>query len=285
MVKDTYRTLYIKTRNALKAQNISGFELEARLITAHALGISEDVFIRDRHLPADAGASEALEGLIKERLDGKPLAYILGSWSFYGLSFKVTPEVLIPRIDTEVLIDTALDILSNAPGHKRILDLCSGSGCIGCTIACKTDNTLVVMGDISNDALNVSRENTKLLGVEDRCSFVRCNALNPPGGLGMFDMILCNPPYIPTAELDTLDTSVKDYEPGSALDGGIDGLIFYRSVSEFWSKILNPGGHLLFEAGINQSESIKDMMHRAGFYDIFSADDTLSIPRVVCGRK
>jgi len=285
VVKDTYRTLYLKARDAFKAQSIPGFELEARLITAHALGISTDAFIRDRHLPAGAHAAEALDGLIKERLCGKPLAYILGSWSFYGLTFKVTPDVLIPRIDTEVLVDTALSILSKAPSSGRILDLCSGSGCIGCTIACEADAAHVVMGDISTGALAVSRENALLLGVGDRCSFVLCNALEPPKGLGMFDMILCNPPYIPSGDLEGLDTSVKDYEPGSALDGGSDGLMFYRTVSRLWSKILNPGGYLLFEAGIGQSESIKDIMQKSGFYDIFWAEDTLSVPRVVWGRK
>ncbi|MCF0121165.1 MAG: peptide chain release factor N(5)-glutamine methyltransferase, partial [Oscillospiraceae bacterium] len=171
-----------------------------------------------------------------------------------------------------------------APG--RCLDLCTGSGCIGLAIAANTENIRVVLADKSPKALAVARQNTLRNNLSRRMTCVEADVeLAPPAILGTFDMIVCNPPYIPTADIAQLDRSVRAYEPMMALDGGDDGLRFYRAVTEKWSALLKPGGHLLFEVGIGQAGDVSALMAQAGFEDINIIADTAGIDRVVYGRK
>ena len=281
----TYNELYLHARAALKAAGVEGYTLEARLLTSRAAGKSKEDFLRDLRLYTSDACEQRLEELLKRRLSGEPLAYITGDWEFYGLPMKVTPDVLIPRMDTEVLVNTALKALMGRKMDARILDLCSGSGCVGCALAHELPAARVVMVDISERALEVSRQNIRLNRV-NRAATLRADALEkPPMSIGQFDLIVSNPPYVPSFEILTLDSSVRDYEPLGALDGGEDGLMFYRAIIRNWISTLRPGGLIMFEVGEDQAPAVRALMREHELKDVFSVQDTAGIDRVVVGRR
>lgn len=282
----TYNDLYLSTRHVFKDHGIGAYSLEARIVTASAAEKTMDDFMRDLRLYASDDTEENLEALVKRRLAGEPVAYITGGWEFYGLPIEVTTDVLIPRVDTEVLADLAIKTLSGRKMDARVLDLCSGSGCIGCAIAYELPATRVVMVDISREALNVSRRNSLLNGLSPRVVCIEADAMaDPPMMVGSFDLIVSNPPYIPTGDLPGLDSSVRDYEPVWALDGGEDGLEYYRAISKKWKVALREGGLLMFEVGAHQAEEVKKIMRVAGYRNVDSVFDTLGIERVIFGYQ
>ena len=221
---------------------------------------------------------------MERRLAGEPVAYLIGEWEFYGLTLDVTPDVLIPRMDTEVLAERAI-LLARAAGEgARVLDLCAGSGCVGLAVAANVPTCRVVLADVSEAALKICKGNVRRNELNARVTCVQADALQKPdAALWDFDVIACNPPYIPTGDLAGLDVSVRDYEPRSALDGGADGLDFYRAIAAQWGSALRLGGSLLFEVGINQAMDVAALLERSGFEDIQSTQDTQGIPRVVEG--
>jgi release factor glutamine methyltransferase len=198
---------------------------------------------------------------------------------------EVTPDVLIPRVDTEVLVKTAVDSLMGRKMDARVLDLCCGSGCVGCAIAHEMPGTRIVMIDISPQALRVARRNVMLNNLNPRVSCIEADVMqNPPMMIGSFDIVVCNPPYIPSDKLITLDSSVRDHEPVWALDGGEDGLDFYKAILKNWKSIIRDGGMILFEVGIDQAENVKQLMRLSGMKNIVGVSDTGGIERVVAGR-
>ncbi|MFR6425999.1 MAG: peptide chain release factor N(5)-glutamine methyltransferase [Oscillospiraceae bacterium] len=208
----------------------------------------------------------------------------IGEWEFHGLPITVTPDVLIPRMDTEVLVDAALQVLVGRKMNARILDLCSGSGCIGCALAHELPAARVVMVDISDAALAVSKENLRR-NRQNRTICLKADALEkPPMSIGTFDIIVSNPPYVASMDILTLDSSVRDYEPLGALDGGEDGLMFYRAIVQHWTQILRPGGWLMFEVGEDQADAVMALMKDAKYTDVTALEDTAGIRRVVVGR-
>ena len=280
----TYNELYISTRAALKRAGVEAYSLEARLLVSHAVGKSKEAFLRDLRLYTSTENEQKINALLQRRLTGEPLAYLIGEWEFYGLLIKVTPDVLIPRMDTEVLVETAVNALVGRKMDARILDLCSGSGCIGCAISHELPAARLVMVDISDRALEVSKQNLRL-NRQNRTICLKADALaKPPMSIGTFDLIVSNPPYVPSFEILTLDSSVRDYEPLGALDGGEDGLIFYRAIVRNWKGVLRPGGQLMFEVGETQADAVSDLMRGAGFRDIATVEDTAGVRRVVIGR-
>ena len=280
----TYNELYISTRAALKRAGVEAYSLEARLLVSHAVGKSKEAFLRDLRLYTSTENEQKINALLQRRLTGEPLAYLIGEWEFYGLPIKVTPDVLIPRMDTEVLVETAVNALVGRKMDARILDLCSGSGCIGCAISHELPAARLVMVDISDRALEVSKQNLRL-NRQNRTICLKADALaKPPMSIGTFDLIVSNPPYVPSFEILTLDSSVRDYEPLGALDGGEDGLIFYRAIVRNWKGVLRPGGQLMFEVGETQADAVSDLMRVAGFRDIATVEDTAGVRRVVIGR-
>ena len=281
----TYNELYLSTRNILRQRGVEGYNLEARLLVAQAAGKSTADLLRDMNLYTTDAVEQKVLDYTARRLRGEPVAYITGLWEFYGLPMIVTPDVLIPRMDTEVLVDTAKAILTGRKMDARILDLCCGSGCIACAIGHEMPATRLVAADISASALEVCRRNVALNRLISRVICMQADATaSPPLSMGKFDMIVSNPPYIESREILTLDSSVRDYEPVWALDGGEDGLRFYRSILKYWRSLLKPGGWLLFEVGEGQAETVKDMILSAGFAAADTRKDTLGVDRVVIGR-
>lgn len=280
----TYNNLYLDTRQRLREAGVEGAQLEARELLCHTAGKSREQFYRDMALYAPDPVEEKLAALVERRLAGEPVAYLIGEWEFYGLTLDVTPDVLIPRMDTEVLAERAI-LLARAAGEgARVLDLCAGSGCVGLAVAANVPTCRVVLADVSEAALKICKGNVRRNELNARVTCVQADALQKPdAALWDFDVIACNPPYIPTGDLAGLDVSVRDYEPRSALDGGADGLDFYRAIAARWGSALRLGGSLLFEVGINQAMDVAALLERSGFEDIQSTQDTQGIPRVVEG--
>ena len=280
----TYNNLYLDVRRRLREAGVEGAPLEARELVCFAAGKSREQFYRDMALYASDPVEEKLAALVERRLAGEPVAYLIGEWEFYGLPLEVTPDVLIPRMDTEVLAERAI-LLARAAGEgARVLDLCAGSGCVGLAVAANVPTCRVVLADVSEAALKVCKQNVRRHELNARVTCVQADALQKPdAALWDFDVIACNPPYIPSGDIAGLDVSVRDYEPRSALDGGDDGLDFYRAITANWGSALRLGGSLLFEVGIGQAMDVGALLERSGFEDIQSTQDTQGIPRVVEG--
>ena len=279
----TYNDLYLDARKALKGAGVEQAQLEARELLCFASGKDRGEFLRDLPLYASDGVEGRFRGLLDRRLKGEPVAYLIGQWEFYGLTLEVSPAVLIPRVDTEVLAEAAIAFVRSL-GECRLLDLCAGSGCIGLAAAANAPECRALLGDLSQEALEVCRRNIRQCALAERVEAVRLDALAPPpASIGAFHCVTCNPPYISRAELETLDRSVRDYEPRLALLGGEDGYAFYRAVTRQWKGILRPGGRLYFEVGMGQAETVRRMMEAEGFRDVQALPDSRDIPRLVYG--
>ncbi len=281
----TYNDIYMTARTILRQHGVAGYNLEARLLVAQAADKSVPDLLRDLKLYTTDAVENRVMEYLDRRLNGEPVAYITGIWEFYGLPLMVTPDVLIPRMDTELLVDTAKSLLIGRNMNARILDLCCGSGCICCALGHELPATKLVAIDISARALEVCRINIATNRLNSRIICMQADATSsPPLGVGQFDMIVSNPPYIASSEIMTLDRSVRDYEPIWALDGGEDGLRFYKSIIKYWKALLRPGGYLLFEVGEGQAEAVKDMLLSAGFAAADTRTDTQGVERVVIGK-
>lgn len=227
--------------------------------------------------PCSEEQKENLSRLIDRRCQGEPLQYLLGSADFYGRSFVVASGVLIPRFDTEILVDTALPLLQKG---DRILDLCAGSGCIGLTLGLEKSLSVTLV-EKYDEALEILNKNKETL--YPSATVLQTDVLQDTVD-GTYDMILSNPPYIPTADLDTLSQEVKR-EPVTALDGGDDGLLFYRAMIQRFSPSLKEGGYFLFECGIGQAHALERLLCSAGFQESFRVRDYGGVERVVGAKK
>ena len=280
----TYNNLYLDTRHKLKSAGIESAQLEAREIVCAAAEKSREQFYRDLTLYASDQVEAQVTDLVERRLAGEPVAYLIGEWEFYGLPLTVSPDVLIPRMDTEVLAEQAI-LLARAAGEgARVLDLCAGSGCVGLAVAANVPGARVVLADKSDGALRVCKQNVRRNELNARVTCIQTDALEPPpAALWDFDVIASNPPYIPSGDIAGLEPSVRDYEPRMALDGGTDGLDFYRAIARDWKKALRLGGTLLFEVGMGQAPDVAELLRREGYQDIRIFQDTQGIQRVVSG--
>ena len=279
----TYNNLYLDIRQQLRKSGIEAATLEARELVCFGTGKSREELQRDGGLYASPELEARVRELVDRHLAGEPVAYLIGEWEFYGLPLDISRDVLIPRPDTEVLAEQAIGYVQSQ-GPCRVLDLCAGSGCIGLAVASQAPQCRVVLGELSDGALKICRQNIRRNGLSGRVVPMQTDALEKPEkALGDFQCIVSNPPYIPRADISGLDISVKDYEPHLALDGGEDGLDFYRAISEKWKIALNPGGRLYFEVGIGQADSVLRIMRAQGFGDIQVVKDYHDIPRVVLG--
>ena len=279
----TYNNLYMDIRQELRAAGIEAATLEARELVCYAAGKTRQELTRDARLYVPRSVEEQVKALVKRHLAGEPVAYLIGEWEFYGLPLDISEHVLIPRPDTEVLAEEAIKFVS-AQGECRVLDLCAGSGCVGLAIASQAPDARVVLGELSEGALRICRQNIRRNGLSGQVVPLMMDVMEDPSPqLGEFDCIVSNPPYIPRADIDTLDVSVKDYEPLMALDGGEDGLDFYRTICTKWRDAMHTGTKLFFEVGIGQADDVLRIMRAAGFGDIQVVNDPADIPRVVFG--
>lgn len=251
---------------------------ESRLILAHVLDCSLTEIIAETAKISSDDEMRFFE-LIKQRQSGCPFAYLTGKKEFFGLEFDLCEDTLIPRDDTETLVEF---VLENSK-INTLLDICCGSGCIGIAVAANLENVNVTGVDISEKAVEFSEKNAKLNGVDGRCGFDVCDILSQDIN-SKFDMIVSNPPYIKTSDITGLEKSVKDFEPMRALDGGDDGLVFYRRICEIAPKALNEEGILAFEIGFDQFEQVSHIMSK-NFKNIGYRCDLSGIKRVVFGTK
>ena len=279
----TYNNLYLDLRTMLRKAGIEEATQAARELVCTAAGKTKEELLRDGGLYASPEVERSAYDLAQRLLDGEPVAYLVGEWEFYGLPLDISPAVLIPRPDTEVLAAQVIEKAKELP-ECRVLDLCAGSGCIGLAVAANVPHARVLLGELDDEALKVCRQNIRRNNLTARVTSMRLDARQKPSrNLGEFHIIVSNPPYIPTAEIDTLDTSVKDHEPRLALDGGTDGLDFYRAIIEKWRDALAKDGMLFFEVGIGQADEVLRMMRSSGFGDVQIVKDLNGIPRVVFG--
>ncbi len=279
----TYNDLYLEIRRQLRAADSGDPTLEARELVAFACGKTKEELLRDSRLYVTPEVEARVRALVQRHLDGEPTAYLIGEWEFYGLPLDISRDVLIPRPDTEVLAGLAIDFVKTQ-GACRVLDLCAGSGCIGLAVASQCPESRVVLGELSEGALRICRQNIRRNGLSGRVVPMQMDALAPPPAqLGEFRCLVSNPPYIPAGDIPGLDPSVRDYEPHMALDGGADGLDFYRNLAGEWKNALTVGGKIFLEVGIGQADDVLRLLRSQGFGDLEITKDLNGIPRVVHG--
>lgn len=263
----TNRDLYLAARNALsqiETQQSAG--LIARDLLCTFSGKTPERLLAEMDRQADRELISKVYSGLKRLLEEEPLAYVLGEWEFYGLPLYVSPDVLIPRDDTCAVTELAINTGLFLDKDPRILDLCCGSGCIGLAIASRVKDARVTLADISREALAVAKRNISRNKLGGRVSTFQVDARkDAPGFLGKFDMIVSNPPYVTGAEMEQLPKSVSAYEPHLALFGGEDGLDFYRSILEHYTRVLKPGGYLCFEFGLNMADAVCCLLEKNDF--------------------
>lgn len=258
--------------------------LDAELLLAHVLGVDRVRLILDAARPLSEQELQAYRELIKRRRRGEPVAYLRGQREFYGRSFRVDRRVLVPRPETELLVEVALTRTRPRSLYGRALDLCTGSGCVATTFARERRTWRVTGSDISEAALQVARENALRLGAIYNTDFVQGDLFEAVATLARFELITANAPYIPHADIAGLDSDVRDFEPKLALDGGDDGLMLIRRIVEQAPSHLNPGGILVLEVGHDQAPRVADLLQARGFAAVQTQKDYGGHQRIVSGR-
>ena len=285
MVKK-YADLYLDARRALLEKEGQFASNIARELVCAASGKTAEQLIADRELYASEEVCQLTADFVRRYAAGEPMPYILGEWDFYDMTLTVTPDVLIPRDDTTVVTELAIKKALFLNQNPRILDLCTGPGCIGLAIAKRVKDARVTLGDVSQGALRVARRNIMDQKLATRVKCLPIDVLKPAQDfLGTFDLIVSNPPYIPTEIWKTLDPSVRDFEPRLALDGGDDGLDFYRAILENFTSALQPGGWICFEFGIGQGNDVCSLLRQHGYEITELRKDSAEITRAVLARK
>lgn len=278
----TYAEAYEKGKNILTEAGIAEAGLEARLLLEHVCGTGRnDLLVHGDRLVEDVQCSN-YEQLLTGRADRIPLQYLTGCQEFMGLNFAADRHVLIPRQDTEILVE---EVLKNLHDGMEILDMCTGSGCILISLLRYSNDCAGLGVDISGGALRVAEKNAQniLSGFSGKVRFLESDLFENVEE--MFDVIVSNPPYIPAGDMEGLMPEVRDYEPRIALDGGEDGLVFYRKILEGSRSHLKKGGMLFFEIGYDQGRAVSKMMRETGFLDVQVRKDYAGLDRVVFGTR
>lgn len=271
-----------EAQEQLERANLETSRLDAELLLAHLLGI-ERLGLLSFSDPISADVKRDLKSFIERRAKNEPVAYITGLQGFWNHDFIVNQHTLIPRQDTETLVELAL---KENIKKADVLDLGTGTGCIALSILDERPEWSATAVDVSGDALKVARQNAEGIGVSDRITFLESDWFSAlDAATGQFDIIVANPPYIASADMAALMPDVKDYEPVQALDGGADGLDPYRLISETAPSFLKSGGLLAVEVGVFQSNDTFDIFEGVGFLDVQIHKDLPGHERVVSGRK
>ncbi len=272
---------YNSTKQKLNKAGIEDYVFEAKQIIMHITGLTPSQILTDYNRPLTEFQQNNLVALIHQREVRYPLQYIFGSWDFYGRPFKVGPGVLIPRADTEIAVEAALELLD--PVQKpKILDLCAGSGCIGITLGCTVPNAEVTLVERYDSAIRYAEENIRLNSTQN-VKLIKGDVFAPEIE-GKFDLIISNPPYIPQEEMKYTSKEVA-FEPQEALLAKDGGLEFYKAIIEGFAPLLKPGGHTVFEVGFKQANAVGDLLKSANFKNINYKKDLNGIDRVVIATK
>jgi len=257
----------------------------ARQLLCHVSGKTQEQILASRELYASEEICQHMDALTARLIAGEPLAYILGEWEFYGLPLYVDRNVLIPRDDTCAVATLAIQKALFLSKDPRVLDLCTGSGCIGLAIASRVKDARVTLADVSKEALAVAKKNIVRNHLSGRVSCIQADALKKPSAfLGKFDMIVSNPPYITAQEMRELPRSVSDFEPHLALFGGEDGLDFYRAIAKNYAQALKPGGYLCFEFGMGQGDGVCRILEENQYTILERTRDYNHIERAVIAQ-
>lgn len=261
-------------------------KLDIEILLSKALGDVDRLYIHlNLHKELTKEQLDSFNKMIQDRLKGRPIAYIVNNREFMGLDFYVEEGVLIPRPDTEPLVEEVIELVKGKENLK-IVDIGTGSGAITVSLAKYIKDCEVYSLDISDKALSIGLKNAISNGVEDKINFIKSNIFSGIEGKGLeLDLIVSNPPYIRRADIETLHTQVKDYEPYIALEGGEDGLDFYRDITRESVKYLKDKGILAFEVGHDQAEDVSEILKNNGYTNIYTKKDLQGIDRVVIGFK
>jgi len=277
----TVRRLLEWTEDFLRKRQVESPRLEAQILLAHALGCKKiDLYVRHEEEPPEPQRT-AFREMIRKRAEGMPVAYLVGYREFYSLQFAVTPDVLIPRPETETLVMEAVRRIQSMVA-PRVLDLGTGSGCIAIALARQHKTVRITAIDVSSSAITIATENAARHGVTDRVTFAQGDLFAPVAGL-TFDLIVSNPPYIAHGEFANLDVGVREFESRPALDGGPDGLDFYRRIAAEVPVYFSPGGALLVEIGATQEAAVRELF-AAHLEPGPTFKDPAGRPRVVSAR-
>jgi release factor glutamine methyltransferase len=261
---------------------IDSAEADARLIMAHALGIDRAELIANGGRTLTADETSAIDALVARRLRREPVARIFGAKEFWCLNLQISPAVLVPRPETETVVEAALaTIMRDAlqPEYLRLLDIGTGSGALLLALLSELPNAVGIGTDISAAALAVARANAGRSGLAGRCTFVACDIA--AGLQGPFDLIVSNPPYVARGDIASLAPEVREYDPAQALDGGADGLDGYRAIAVQARRLLAPGGQLIVELGVGQEPAVRALFTIAGLAVVAVRDDLAGIPRAL----
>ncbi len=273
----TYIDLFNFARKSLRKHEIADADVDAWYLLSHVFQMSRTEYLMRQGELADEDRTAHFQQLVELRAKHIPLQHIIGTQEFMGLEFDVTPDVLIPRQDTEVLVEEVLKICKD----KAVLDLCTGSGCIIISISILGNPSRVVGADISERALEIAAKNAAKN--KTQVEFIHSDLYE--NIQDEYDIIVSNPPYIPTGEIEGLMPEVKDHEPYIALDGSKDGLYFYRKISSGLNRYLRSGGKVYFEIGHDQGEAVRQILSEEGFTEIEVKKDLSGLDRVVSARR
>ncbi len=282
--RSTVRDLLLRLDGALFAA-VENSRLEAELILRHVLGVSRSGLYLILDEDVDPADLERIGSIARRRMEGEPLQYLLGSAGFFGLELEVREGVLVPRPETEILVERAIRFLGGIGGNPEAVDLGTGSGAIAIAIAVSDPRVRVTATDISSVALEVAERNARRYDVADRIAFLRGDLFEPLRHLkGSVDLIASNPPYIPQANMRDLPIDVRR-EPREALSAGRDGLNFFRRIADKAPGYLKAGGIVILEVGDGQAERVADLLERAGLSDVSIARDLRGHERVVSAKR
>lgn len=273
----SFRELRMIGQEILREQRIADADVDAWYLLAYVFGISRTEFLlREKECVPEEGKLRYLE-LIQKRAEHVPIQYITGSQEFMGMDFIVSSDVLIPRQDTELLVEEVLAVCKG----KKVLDMCTGSGCIIISLAKLSKLIKATGADISDGALSIAKKNS--IKLEAKVEFIKSDLFEQI--TERFDVIVSNPPYIPTKDIETLMPEVRKHEPTNALDGSEDGLLFYRRIAAEAASYLTKGGYLFLEIGFNQGNEVREILQKEGFTHIDIKKDLSGKDRIVSARS
>lgn len=280
------KELLLLGEKRLANAGISNAKGESQDLYRFRFGLNQREFLMEWQKSREFEDCESYLKILDRRAEGEPIQYIMGSQNFYGYDIKVEPGVLIPRLDSETVVEHAIELIKERH-YKTVLDLCCGSGALGIAIAKECHGTKVTMSDESEDAVRIAKSNVESLGLSKECKVVQGDLFEPFKrlfGNQKFDLIISNPPYIPTDVISTLDREVKDFEPVSALDGGETGLDYYNKILASAGNYLKKNGAVVFEIGHDQAEEVSRIFNDAGFNRVSIFKDLAGKDRTVIGE-